>query len=288
MPLDTQTFGITRHWFTSALRILAQQPDIFARKQLRHARKTFLAGANQLKSIKNWLTHGGVIETVRGRGVVPTDLGRAIVAKDATAEKAWTWWLFHLHLSANDESRPYSTFFRFFDAESASWMSDKIILERLLDRFGGDGNDSTAATVATYFQGVQQSFRPGWPLHDLKLLEHRLVDPGRQRRFRRSAARPADIVVAYATLIFHKEFCADKTTIEARVLLDKGLGRIIGLGDHDYRKALERIHHHPQLGAFLQYRGAVNLDSVQFLRKGEPALKDMRVQGYADGVVQWP
>src|SRR4051794_14804245 len=100
MPLKTHTFGITRTWLSAALTELPKKPDIFAKANLSVARKTFLAGKNQLDAIKNWLSHAEVIETGRGSAEL-TELGKLMSAQDLRAERAWTWWLFHLHLSAN-------------------------------------------------------------------------------------------------------------------------------------------------------------------------------------------
>ena len=72
------------------------------------------------------------------------------------------------------------------------------------------------------------------------------------------------------------------------MLLDKGLARSLGMNEQGFREALGRIHHHPRLSEFVQYRGVVNLDSVQFVRMGPPALKDIRSQGYASEEVRWP
>ena len=54
MPLDTQTFGITKYWLSVALEKIPVEPQIFAKKNLGLARKAFLAGANMLTGIKNY------------------------------------------------------------------------------------------------------------------------------------------------------------------------------------------------------------------------------------------
>lgn len=287
MPLDTQTFGITRYWLSAALRLLTSDADIFTNARLRDARKAFLAGKNQLAAIKNWLVNAGVIELGRGRADV-TEMGRLMAAKDDRAERAWTWWLFHLHLCANSESYPYSTFFTAIDADGNGWMTEDDVLDRLANRLQELQVAVEVATIKTYFQGVEQSYRLGGPLHDLQLIEYRVVDHDRRDRLRRCAACPADIVVAYGTMLFQQAFFPDSTTVEARLLLDRGLARSLGINEQKFREALGRIHHNPRLSEFVQYRGAVNLDSVQFMKIGPPALKDIRSQGYASEDVRWP
>ena len=86
MALDTQKFGITRHWLSAALQLLTSEADIFTSARMRHARKAFLAGKNQLDAIKNWLANAGVIETGRGRAEV-TEMGRLMAAKDDRAKR---------------------------------------------------------------------------------------------------------------------------------------------------------------------------------------------------------
>ena len=122
MPLDTQTFGFTRYWLSVALDCVQHTPDIFSKKNLNVARKSFLAGSNQLIAIKNWLVCADIITTLRGT-VSLTNLGKLIAAQDPRAENPWTWWLFHLHLCINDDAFPYSTFFVFYDSDGRNWMT---------------------------------------------------------------------------------------------------------------------------------------------------------------------
>ena len=144
--------------------------------------KPFLAGKNQVAAIKNWLVNAGVIESSHGRAEV-TEMGRLMAAKDDRAEKAWTWWLFHLHLCSNSESYPYSTFFTATDSDGNGWMTEDDVLDRLAARFQEAGIAVEKTTIETYFQGVMQSYRPGGPLHDLQLIEYRKVDQDRRDRF---------------------------------------------------------------------------------------------------------
>ena len=167
-------------------------------------------------------------------------------------------------------------------------MTEDDVLDRLAARFQELEIAVETATIKTYFQGVMQSYHPGGPLHDLQLIEYRQVDHDRRDRLRRCAASPAEIVVAYGTMLFQQAFFPDSTTIEARMLLDKGLARSLGMNEQGFREALGRIHHHPRLSEFVQYRGVVNLDSVQFMKMGPPALKEIRSQGYANEEVRWP
>lgn len=288
MPLDTQSFGMTRHWLSTALSRVPVDSDIFSAARLSDARKGFLAGKNQLAAIKNWLVSAGLVDLGRGRGEL-TELGQLMAAKDQRAEEAWTWWLVHLHLCANPDAAPYSTFFTGYDPAGTSWIPFTDVVEQVGQRMREGGNGVELATVKTYFAGVQQSFRAGWPLHDLRLVEQRAVDgDGGGARVRRCVTSPADIVVAYATLLFQHAFFPSNNTVEARVLLERGVAKAIGMRDQAYRDALSRIHQDSKLSGFLEYRRAVNLDSVQFVKMGIPALKQLRAYAYTLREVQWP
>lgn len=288
MPLDTQSFGMTRHWLATALSRVAVDPDIFAAARLSDARKGFLAGKNQLAAIKNWLSSAGLIDLGRGRAEL-TELGQLMAAKDQRADEAWTWWLVHLHLCANPDAAPYSTFFTGYDPGGTSWMPFTDVVEQVRQRMCEGGSGVESETVKTYFAGVQQSFRVGWPLHDLRLVERRTIDgDSGGARIRRCITSPADIVVAYATLIFQNAFFSNSNTVEARVLLERGVAKAIGVRDQAYRDALSRIHQDSKLSGFLEYRRAVNLDSVQFQKMGIPALRQLRAYAYTLREVQWP
>jgi hypothetical protein len=288
MSLKNDTFGLTRYWLSVAVRRLPEQPDLFAKKSLNLARKAFLAGDNQLTAIKNWLSSSRIIEIGHGNAAL-TELGKLMAAKDPLCEQPWTWWLFHLHLCANSKSFPYVTFFTKFDAEGTTWMSFDQVVTVLIQERKDAGNELKEATVKKYFEGVERTFRAGQPIHSLGLIERRTVpgEDGRER-FRRCLAAPADIVVAYATLLFHDSYFRNHDTVETRVLLEKGLGRSLGVRDAQLREALARIHQHPELGKFLQFRHAVNLDSVQFLKSGDPALRAVRTHSYTSEEVRWP
>jgi hypothetical protein len=288
MPLDTQSFGLSRYQLETALARVPSDADIFSAARLPDARKGFLAGKNQLAAIKNWLVGAGVIELGRARASL-TELGDLMAAKDERAEDAWTWWLVHLHLCANADTAPYSTFFTGHDPASTTWIPFANLVEQVGKRMCETGNAVEAATVKTYLTGVEQSFRAGWPLHDLKLLEHRVIDgDGGRARIRRCITRPPDIVIAYATLLFHQAYFPQNNTVEARVLLERGVAKALGVRDQTYRDGLSRIHQDSKLSIFLEYRRAVNLDSVQFVRIGAPALRQLRVYAYSIRDVQWP
>jgi hypothetical protein len=121
------------------------------------------------------------------------------------------------------------------------------------------------------------------------LVERREVkgETGKERIRRRRVAAD-DVVVLYGVLLFQHRFFPGHSTVEARQLLEQGLGRSLGMRDSEIREALIRIHQDPQLSDFLHYTQAANLDSVQFGRSGAPALKQVRMHAYQTGNVRWP
>ena len=287
MSLDTQTFGISRYWLSSALTKLPSNPDLFSASSICTARKTFLAGKNQVAAIKNWLVSAEIV-TVSSKQSVLTDLGRLMAAKDSRAESAWTWWLFHLHLCANLESFPYYAFFREYDPEINSWLSFDEIIAKLVESQHVDGRVSEN-TVETYFEGIERTFRPTWPIYGLGLVERRLApEESKKELIRRRRIEPNDLIVLYATLLLHNKFFANQSTVEAKQLIDKGLGRMLGIGTGNVRSSLVRIHQDTTLGQLLQYSHAANLDSIQFVKKGDDALKQVRLHTYVQGNVRWP
>jgi hypothetical protein len=287
MSLDTQSFGISRYWLSAALNKLPSRPELFKPADLCDARKTFLAGKNQVAAIKNWLICAGVIE-VKSRQAALTDLGRLMAAQDPRAEAAWTWWLFHLHLCANDDSFPYCAFFKEFDPEINSWSNFTETVEKLNEIQAGDSRIKVGS-LKTYFEGVERSFRPTWPIYGLGLVERRSApEESKRELLRRRLIAPKDLVVLYAALLFHATFFAPQSTVEATSMFENGFGRVLGMGMHQVRAAFERIHQDSLLGQFLQYSQAANLDSVQFIKSGPIALAQVRSHAYTEGGVNWP
>lgn len=287
MSLDTQTFGISRYWLSAALTKLPSQPELFAPSSLCEARKAFLAGKNQVAAIKNWLVCADIV-TVKSKQTTLTDLGRLMAAKDARAESAWTWWLFHLHLCANVDSFPYSNFFKEYEPGINSWSSFDEIVAKLNERQNGEGRVAEK-TVRTYFEGVERTFRPTLPIYGLGLIERRSApEESKKELIRRPCVEPRDLVVLYAAMLFHQKFFANYSTVEAKQLIDRGLDRVLGIGISQVRSTFVRIHQDATLCEFLQYSQAANLDSLQFVKKGEEALKQIRSHTYVQGNVRWP
>ncbi|MBP3955364.1 DUF4007 family protein [Gemmata sp. G18] len=286
MPLKNDSFGFTRHWLVAAFRELPRQPDLFAAKKMSTARKSFLAGSNQLTAIKNWLKAGGVTES-KGSNTTLTELGQLMAAQDARAEMAWTWWLFHLHLCTNPDAFPYTGFFHIYDTEGR-WVSLDDITDCLAQSAEEKQIGISKETVSSYFSGVAQTFQTGGFVNELGLLEERTVGDGRGgRKVRRRLTKAEDLLVAYAAVLFQRQHYPNQATVEAREILGKGFARVLGLRESDVRESLSRITTHKDYGQFVQYRQQVNQDSIQFLRPAEATLRDLRLTGYRSHAVKW-
>jgi hypothetical protein len=287
MPLDTQQFGITRYWLSTALKQIPATPDVFVTsKQLSQARKMFLAGKNQLSAIRNWLVGAGVIEAGKGQ-VKLSEMGQLMAAQDARAEMAWTWWLFHLHLCVNPDAFPYSGFFVLYDTEGR-WMSLDDIVDSLAKNADERQLGISKDTVSTYFSGVAQTFHADGFVNELGLLEERTLGDGRgSRKLRRRLAKPEDLLVAYTAVLFQRQHYSGQATVEAREILGKGFARVLGLRESDVRESLSRITTHKDLGQYVQYRQQVNQDSIQYLRPADATLRELRLSGYRSQAVKW-
>ncbi len=287
MALDTQTFALRRSWLSTAFTAIPSAPDIFSQSNLSAARKTFFAGKNQLTAIKNWLTCGGVL-VPRQRQAALTDLGALQAAQDPRALHPVTWWLLHLHLCCSREAGPYSTFFSEFEVDG-SWVTVDEIVARLNRVGAADGGPQSQATTQTYFAGVDSAFRPGQMLYSLGLVDRRsiVVDGVAKPALRRTSVQPAVSVVACATLLYHTEHHQAAATVTTADMLKCGVAKALGMKDKAYREALAEVHSDQELGTFLQYRRQVNLDSVQFLKQGGPALRALCLNAYRSGQVSW-
>ena len=283
MSLDTQKFGISQYWFSAALTNIPRIPEIFTNKNLSLARKTFLAGKNQLASIKNWLVCSEIIDSPRRSVFELTDIGKLMAIHDERAEKAWTWWMFHVHLCSNENSLPYSTFFQSFESDSNHWYEVSDIIDILTENINNNGENLSRESISTYFQGIEGIYKPGHPIYGLGLVERRGLSGG-SKSLRRSETAPSDLVVAYATILFLWKFFRNQQSVETKELLKKGVCRSLGLNQNEYRESLMRIHQHQDLNKFIQYHCAVNLDSVQILKYN---LKSIQKHGYVSGDVRW-
>ena len=284
MPLDTQTFKMTKYWLYVALDKIPFESEIFSSSNLSMARKEFLAGNNMLTGIKNWLSCANLIDVKRGK-VELTEVGKQIRKHDPKGEHPWTWWLFHLHLCSNIDAFPYSTFFTYFDSDGRKWMTLDEIVKTLTEKISKEQDkEYQEKSIKTYFEGINAAFRPGSPMYGLGLMQRRYIESERKEGIRRCPVKTADIVVAYAVLLFHKIYFHDHTTVESRSLLEKGVGKSLGLNNNEFRETLTRISQNRKLNNLIQYSTVANIDSVEIKRSD---LNAVLKSAYISGEVQW-
>jgi hypothetical protein len=285
--LDTQSFPIKKHWLVAALQETRVNPTIYSSAgTLSDFRKKFLAGTNQRSAIRNWLMRSGLIKG-SGKNIKLTDLGESIQSNDPQANTALTWWLFHIHLCAN-QAFPYSSLFVSFDVDE-SWMALADILQALREEAKRLGLSLADDTVDTYFAGVDASFRAGQMLFMLGLIERR---ESKQNGIpitliRRASVRPCKELIVYTALLLQRLNFKGQATVATPDLFKCGFARILGIREPDLRDQLNEMRHDNNCSLFIEYTRKQDLDSIHFRRQGSAPLADLREHCYSSGAVKW-
>ena len=282
MSLDTQTFGLKRFWIISALNEIPKEPAIFSSKNLNYARKQLLAGKNQISSIKNWLLAGKIVKP-KSKGIELTELGKLILKKDPKLQTAWTWWMIHINLCSNKDAFPYSTFFTNYDVNNVAWIRYDELIENLTNIISKNNGKIKKRSVQTYFDGINTSFKQGYPFFDLQLIQRRF-DNDRKERIRRAEVKIDDLCVLYSTLSFIHEYHKDSDSIEARSLIELGAAKALGITNISYRDCLSHITADKRLSKFISYSKTANLDSISIKNRNLFAIQN---EGYTSGVIEW-
>jgi len=285
--LDTQSFPMKKFWVVAALKETRSNSSIYsAADQLSVFRKTFLAGKNQRSAIRNWLMRSGIIEGA-GKNIRLSDFGDSVRMNDPLADKALTWWLFHIHLCCND-AFPYSALFTAFGIDE-NWMLLSDVVDSIRAEARKIGVELADDTIETYFAGVDASFRPGQMLYMLGLIERRKarVDGKEKLLIRRTSIRPSKELIVYAALLLHRRYFKGQDTVATPDLLNCGLARILGMRDSDLRDQLKQMRHDKGCSALIEYTQRQDLDSVHFRKQGSAPLGDLREYCYNSGAVKW-
>jgi hypothetical protein len=285
--LDTQSFPIKKFWIVAALKETRINPSIYsASDQLSAFRKTFLAGNNQRSAIRNWLMRSGLIEGA-GKNIRLSNFGDCVLINDPFADKAFTWWLFHIHLCVND-AFPYSALFTAFDVDE-NWMLISDVVDSIRAEGKALGVELADDTVGTYFAGVDASFRPGQMLYMLGLIERRKAktDGKEKLLIRRTSIRPCKELIAYTALLLHRRFFKGQATVQTPDLLNCGLARILGMRDSDMRDQLSEMRHDNACSSLIEYTRRQDIDSIYFKKQGSAPLGDLREYCYNSGAVKW-
>ena len=285
--LDTQSFPLKKFWVAAALDITRTNPTIYSAKaELSNFRKIFLAGTNQRSAIKNWLSGSGVIKA-NGKNVALSHMGETIRKFDENARDALTWWLIHLHLSANDNF-PYSAFFKTFDVDGG-WLAVDDIVDTLCGEAKHQGIELADETIKTYFAGVDSSLRPGQMLYLLGLVERRKIkqDGAGKLLLRRTSIQPNLELIVYAALLLHRKYFRGEETVETKQLIKRGFSKILGMRDSSLRDQLAKICNSQTCATFVEYTRKQDIDSIYFKKQGNGAMEILRDHCYSTGVIKW-
>lgn len=286
MSLKTDSFPVKKHWLSAGLKTVPFIPKIFSKAALSDARKTFLAGDNQLTAIRAWM-EGAELITKDGWDYKLAPFGATVAAKDPELDTALSWWLIHIHLSANDNF-PYSTLFCSFDVDG-NWMVVSEILKELGELAERQEMELSIGTIESYFAGVDASLRPGQMLYMLGLIERREVksDGKVKQMIRRTSVRPGKELIVYAALLLHRRFFKGQETVQTSDLLNCGFARILGMRDSDLREQLSEMRHDKECASLIEYTRRQDIDSIYFKKQGSAPLSDLRDYCYNSGAVKW-
>lgn len=258
MPLDTQTFAISRWWAHTGLSLIQSNGSIFSSSSLRQARREFIAGRNQINAIKNWMLAAQLIQK-NGNAFELTREGQTIVKNDKELKKSSTWWAFHLLVCFGEDTFPYDAFFSSMDSNLKHFISLTNIKEFLFE-VGGDRAESS---IETYFEGVQKMFREDGVLQGLGLIETKKSSDG-ENYFKLANPFVSDATVLFALSLAKNKFFRNRPTIDFGELIKINLDRYLALSQDDLKQQLIRISHSPIGQGAITFNDVANISSIGF------------------------
>jgi hypothetical protein len=262
--LDTQTFALSRWWAHAALIGVQKNGEIFSKSHLRTARRDFIAGKNQIRAIKNWLSTAQLIEK-DGNVSKLSRPGLCIVQNDKELRKSSTWWAFHLLTCLGGESFPYDAFFLSLDPNVRQFVSNSTIRSFIIAH--GDG--ASESTINTNLEGVLKMFRDDGPLQGLGLVEQK---KGKQAGaqittevyWRLGSPSVPDTAVLLGLALAKRKYFAVRPSIDFGELIDKGLDHFLTLSQDELRMKLSEIANSQVWREDLKFTDVANLTSVSF------------------------
>lgn len=262
MPIDTQTFAISRWWAYAGLIAVQKNPSIFSGTQVRNARVELIAGKNQLIAIKNWLLAGQLIKK-EGSTHQLTRVGKCFLDNDPKLQKSSTWWAFHLLCCMGEDAYPYNALFSALDTEIRAFTGSAELKERIGEQSQGLSN----STLETYLDGVLNMFRRDGPLEGLAIVEQTKNGRGTGENISDSIAwrlgRPAipDGAILLGLALVRQRHYVTRTSIDFGELISVGLHHYLTLSQDDLRQRLRSIS---RTDCGVSYATAANLDSISF------------------------
>lgn len=262
MPIDTQTFAISRWWAYAGLLAVQKTPSIFAGTQVRSARVELIAGKNQLVAIKNWLLAAQLIKK-EGSAHQLTRTGKCVLDNDPKFQKSSTWWAFHLLCCLGDDPYPYNALFKSLDTEIRAFVGISELKEKVLEQ----GQGLAASTLDTYLDGILNMFRRDGPMEGLAVVELTKNGRGTVDNLADSHSwrlgRPAipDGAILLGLALVRQRHYVTRTSIDFGELISTGLHHFLALSQDDLRQRLKSIS---RTNCGVSYATAANLDSVSF------------------------
>lgn len=262
MPIDTQTFALSKWWMRAGLELVQKNNAIFSAPNLREARREFIAGKNQLNAIKNWLLAAGIIKK-NVTGFELSRFGSCIYKNDKDLLKSSTWWAFHLLVCFGEDPFPYSTLFQSLDSNIKQFYSLTTIKKNIYQLSNGKADSS----VDTYFEGVIKMFREDGSLQPLGLLEAR-KDASKKTSsdiyYRLASPIVTDTVILFGLALARMRHFPGRPSIDFGQLIEIGLDHYLALSQDDLKHRLRQIAHSIDWREELSFKEVANLNSIVF------------------------
>lgn len=126
-----ETFYIREGWLHKGLKLLLQNPTMYAKEELAYE---LGVGRNMAKAIRFWLMATGLAERstsgAHQRIIAPTELAKLIANKDPYFLDIGTWWALHINLVTNP--RQAGAWFWFFNYFAQPRFDRAVCLENLV------------------------------------------------------------------------------------------------------------------------------------------------------------
>ena len=264
MPLDTQTFALSRWWAHAALAAVNSDNSIFSAPNLRVAKRQILAGKNQLIAIKNWLNTTKLIER-DGQSFRLSRFGRCIFENDKEFRKSSSWWAFHLLACFGDDPFPYDALFKSLDPN----VRQSITQTTLKNAIYRCANDTAPGSVDTYLEGVLKMFREDGPLQGLGLVEQikgrnstDLINS--ENYWKLGSPRVPDAAVLFALALARRKFFSARPSIDFSELIEKGVNNFLTLSQDNFRRKLSTISNDTRWSGEIKYDEVANISSISF------------------------
>lgn len=264
MPLDTQTFALSRWWAQAGLASVKSNESLFSAANLRSARREIIAGANQLKAIKHWLIAAQLISQVDKKFSV-SRFGLCFLQNDKEFRKSSSWWAFHLLVCFGKDPFPYDAFFLSLNPDVRQFISFSNISKSIAER-----NLSAAATsIATYMEGILKMFREDGPLTGLGLVEQKKEKSIAEQVTTEVYWRPGQTSVPDGAILLgialaRAKHFAVRPSIDFGELLAIGAGHFLTLSQDQLRQRLRELSSNNRWKSEIQFDDVANISSITF------------------------